>query len=159
MVSTAKCPWSRFFSSLPKWSESHSVVSDSLQPLRLYSPWNSPRQNIGMGSLSLLQGIFPTQGSNPGLPQLQVDSLPAEPQGKPSLYHEGILYSLFISVLFILKQLPLLWSCIFWGRRGSNTWTTVFPDSENMSLFGLYASCDLKSLSEAHFNVPLLPKR
>ena len=33
-----------------------------------YSPWNSPGQNIGVGSLSLLQGIFPTQGSNPGLP-------------------------------------------------------------------------------------------
>ena len=34
----------------------------------LYSPWNSPGQNTGVGSLSLLQGIFPTQGSNPGLP-------------------------------------------------------------------------------------------
>ena len=31
------------------------------------SPWNSPGQNAGVGSLSLLQGIFPTQGSNPGL--------------------------------------------------------------------------------------------
>ena len=34
----------------------------------LSSPWNSPGQNTGVGSLSLLQGIFPTQGSNPGLP-------------------------------------------------------------------------------------------
>ena len=34
----------------------------------LYSPWNSPGQNSGVGSLSLLQGIFPTtQGSNRGL--------------------------------------------------------------------------------------------
>ena len=33
----------------------------------LYSPWNSPGQNTRMGSLSLLQGIFPTQGLNPGL--------------------------------------------------------------------------------------------
>ena len=49
----------------------------------LYSPWNPPGQNTGVGSLSLLQGIFPTQGSNPGLPALQADSLPAEPQGKP----------------------------------------------------------------------------
>ena len=47
---------------------SHSVMSDSLQPQGLYSPWNSPGQNTGVGSLSLLQGIFPTQGSNPGLP-------------------------------------------------------------------------------------------
>ena len=48
-------------------SESCSVVSDSLQPHGLYSPWNSPNQNIGVGSLSLLQGIFPTEGSYPGL--------------------------------------------------------------------------------------------
>ena len=40
--------------------------------------WNSPGQNSGVGSLSLLQGIFPTEGLNSG-PALQVDSLPAEP--------------------------------------------------------------------------------
>ena len=49
-------------------SESCSVLSDSLRPNGLYSPWNSPCQNTGMGSFSLLQGIFPTQGSNPGFP-------------------------------------------------------------------------------------------
>ena len=45
-----------------------SVMSNSLQSHGLYSPWNSPGQNTGVGSLSLLQGIFPTQGSKPGLP-------------------------------------------------------------------------------------------
>ena len=39
----------------------------TLRPHRLYSPWNSPGQNTGAGSFSPLQGIFPTQGSNPGL--------------------------------------------------------------------------------------------
>ena len=48
--------------------ESHSVMSDSLGPHGLHSPWNSPGHSIGVGSLSLLQGIFPIQGSNPGLP-------------------------------------------------------------------------------------------
>ena len=48
-------------------SESRSVMSDSLQPHGLYNPWNSLGQNTGMGSLSCLQGIFPNQGSNPGL--------------------------------------------------------------------------------------------
>ena len=47
--------------------ESSSVMSNSLRPHELYSPWNSPGQNTGVGSLSLLQGIFLTQGSNPGL--------------------------------------------------------------------------------------------
>ena len=48
-------------------SESCSVVSDSLQPPKLYSLWNSPCQNTGVGILSLFRGAFPTQGSNPGL--------------------------------------------------------------------------------------------
>ena len=42
-------------------------MSGSLRPHRLYSPWNSLGQNTGAGSLFLLQGIFPTQGSNLGL--------------------------------------------------------------------------------------------
>ena len=51
-----------------KWSKSCSVMSSSLRPHGLYSPCNLLGQNTGGGSLSLLQGIFPTQGSNPGLP-------------------------------------------------------------------------------------------
>ena len=51
-----------------RWSESCSVMFDSLQLQGLYSPWNSPGQKTGVGSLSILQGIFPTQGLNPGLP-------------------------------------------------------------------------------------------
>ena len=42
-------------------------MSSSLPIHGLYSPWHSPGQNTGVGCLSLLQGIFPTQGSNPGL--------------------------------------------------------------------------------------------
>ena len=34
----------------------------------LYSPWDSPGKNTEVGSQSLLQGIFPSQGWNPGLP-------------------------------------------------------------------------------------------
>ena len=45
---------------------------------------DSPGQNTGMGSHSLLQGVFPTQVLSPGLPSaLQVDSLPSDPPGKP----------------------------------------------------------------------------
>ena len=63
-----------------KWSESCSVVSDSLQPHGL---WTSPGQNTGAGSLSLLQGIFPTQGSNPGLPHYGWILYQLSPQGSP----------------------------------------------------------------------------
>ena len=56
------------FTLKPSWIEFElKVESDSLRPHGLYRPWNSPGQNTRVGSLSLLQGIFPTQGSNPGL--------------------------------------------------------------------------------------------
>ena len=42
-------------------------ASDSLHSHGLYSPWNSPGQNTGLGSLSLLQGILPSQEANQGL--------------------------------------------------------------------------------------------
>ena len=42
-------------------------MSNFLQPHGLYSPWSSSGQNTGVSNLSLLQGVFPNQGSNPGL--------------------------------------------------------------------------------------------
>ena len=64
-------------------SESCSVVSDSLRPHGLYSPWNSPGQNTGVGSL--LQGIFPTQGSNPGLSHCRWIFYQPSHQGSPRI--------------------------------------------------------------------------
>ena len=58
-------------------------MSDSLRLHRLYSPWNSPGQNTGVGSLSLLQGDLLNPGIELGSLALQVDSLPAEPKEKP----------------------------------------------------------------------------
>ena len=60
--------WLSFFLHLKKSeSECRSVMPDSLGPHGLYSPMEFASQNTGVDSLSLLQGIFPTQGSNPGL--------------------------------------------------------------------------------------------
>ena len=66
-------------------SESCSVVSDSLRPHGLYSPWNSPGQNTGVGSHSLVKEIFPAQGLNPGLPHCRRILLSAEPQESPRI--------------------------------------------------------------------------
>ena len=60
-------------------SESLSVMSYSLQPCGQYSPWNSPGQNTGGGSL-LSPGDLPSPDIQPRSPALQADSLPAEPQ-------------------------------------------------------------------------------
>ena len=56
-----------------KWKWSCSVMSNSLrphglQPTRLLHPWNFPGKNTGVVCHFLLQGIFLTQESNPGLP-------------------------------------------------------------------------------------------
>ena len=76
----------QYFGHLMRRAESESancsVVSNSLQPNRLYSPWNSPGQNTEMGSLFLLQGNLPNPEIEPTSPALQSDSLPqGTPQG------------------------------------------------------------------------------
>ena len=58
-------------------------MSESLQPHELYSPWNSLGQNTGVGSLSLLQGIFTTQGLNPGLPHCRQTLYQLSHKGSP----------------------------------------------------------------------------
>ena len=61
--------WNIFFQLKSKFLEvQDEVLNVHISHQDLYSPWNSPGQNTGVGSCSLLQGIFPTQGSNPGLP-------------------------------------------------------------------------------------------
>ena len=71
--------------------KSRSVVSNSLWPHGLYSPWNSPYQNTGVGSHSLLQGIFPTQRSNPGLQHCRWILYQLSHQGSP-IWKEGLLF-------------------------------------------------------------------
>ena len=74
-----------------------SVVSDSLRPHGLYSPWNSPDQNTEVGSLSLLQGIFPTQLLATPAPDQQAALQEAPGQnspGPPSAYSSPPLRTL-----------------------------------------------------------------
>ena len=79
-----------------KWN-SKSVMSDSLWPHGLYCPWNSPDQNTGV------QGIFPTQGFKHMSPALQVDSLPAEPPGKPK--NTGVGSLSLLQWIFLTQEL------------------------------------------------------
>ena len=106
-------------------SESLSVVSDSSRPHGPYSSWNSPDQNTGVGTLSLLQGIFPTQGIKPRSPVLQVDSLPAEPQGKPyQECGEGEMRSCYkMSMCFI---------CARWINSRGQLYSTVLIGSNTV---------------------------
>ena len=74
-------------------------MSDSLWPHGLYSPWNSPGQNTGVGSLSLLQGIVPTQVLNPGL-----------------LHCRWILYQLSH------KESPRIWQWVTYPFSSGSSW-------------------------------------
>ena len=68
-----KCLWenriSYVFLATRMWKVKVKVAQScpTLRPHGLYSSWNSPGQNTGVGSYSLLQGIFPIQGLNSGL--------------------------------------------------------------------------------------------
>ena len=66
-------------------SESPSVVINSLRPHELYSPWNCPFQNTGLGSLSLLQRVFPTQESNPDLSHCRQILYQLSHKGSPTM--------------------------------------------------------------------------
>ena len=78
-------------------SESHSIMSDFLQPYGLYSarflcPWNSSSQNTGVGSQPFPSpGDLPNPGIEPRSPAKQADSLPSEPPGKPKNTKMGSL--------------------------------------------------------------------
>ena len=92
-------------------SESCSVMSASLWPHGLYTSWNSLGQNTGVGSLSLLQGIFPSQGSNPCLSHCRWILYHLSHQGSPYTW-------IFISKMImgeswgILVNLVLTWDLL-----------------------------------------------
>ena len=84
-----------FTSTCACWvTAAQSLRPCGLWPTRLSCPWHSPGENTGVGCHALLQGIFPTQGSDPCLLNLlhwQVGSLPPAPPGKPPLLLCGYL--------------------------------------------------------------------
>ena len=93
------------------YCESCSVVSDSLRPHELSSPRNSPGQNTGVSSLSLLQGIFTTQGLNPGLPHCRQILYQLSHKGSPENQNQKVKRAISMAQSEALIQ--LLISCIF----------------------------------------------
>ena len=91
-----------------QWSENYSLMSDSLWLHGLYCSWISPGQNTGVDNLSLLHGIFPTQGLNPGLPHCRQILCQLSYKGSPRTL-EWVAYP------FSSKSRPRNWtevSCI-----------------------------------------------
>ena len=128
--------------SCPAFCDPHGV-----QSTRLCCPWNSPVKNTGVGCHSLLQGIFPTPGTEPRSPVLQADSFTNWATGKPLAllgkgpfpfdswvsWTEELLCSLFAcfggavftfeACLFLLSTLC---STLFWLSSSVN-WKSKLP--------------------------------
>ena len=110
-------------------SVSHSVTSNplplhGLQPARLLCPWDSPDKNTGVGCHSLLQGIFPTQGSNMHLLQLlgqQADSLPLCHMGSLKQYEGESISCSAVPVSLSLHGLQPARLLCPWNSPGQNT--------------------------------------
>ena len=114
-------------------SESHSVVFDSLWPQGFYSPWNSLGQNTGVGSHSLLQGIFTTQGSNPGLPLCGQILYQLSHQGSPRIL-EWVAFPFFRGSSWPRNQTEV--SCL--AGRFFTSWAT--REAQNMRTSCLFPS-------------------
>ena len=121
-----------------KESESCSVVSNSLRPHGLYF---SPGQNTGVGSLSLLQAIFPTQGLNPGLLHCRRILSQLNHQGSPRIL-EWVAYPFsrgssrprnWTRVSYIAGEFFTNWAIREVDDKGWNGWMDI-TDSKDMSL-------------------------
>ena len=101
-------------------SESCSVVSDSLRFHGQYGSWSSPCQITGVGSLFLLQGIYPTQGLNPGLLHCRWILYHLSYQGSPAYLRQLIsLLAILIPAcassspaFHMMYSTPLQYSCL-----------------------------------------------
>ena len=89
----------------------------SLRPHGLYSPWNSPGQNTRVGSLSLLQWSFPTQGSNPGLPPCR------------QILHQLSHREAHQGTFYILEGYSIKWTS--WIKRETPAFINPFLSSSN----------------------------
>ena len=116
-------------------------MSNSLQPHELYSPWNSPGHNTGVGSLSLLQGIFPTQESNQGLLHYRWILYQLSCEGSPkydekiapyiSIYNSDCCCSCCVPSVVSDSVRPHRWQptrlLCPWDSPGKNTGVDIIP--------------------------------
>ena len=111
-------PWHLILYVCAQWLQPYPTLQNrGRQPARILCPWDSPAKNAGVGCHALLQGIFPTQGSNPCLLcllQWQAGSLPLVPPGvSPNincLKLVGILTWLVDQYYNLLSLEPTLYS-------------------------------------------------
>ena len=110
---------------------------------RLLCPWDSSGKSPGVGCQSLLQGIFLTQGLNPGLLKLQVDSLLSEPPEKPGKM--AARWQVFFSFLSSLRAHWLTSVAVV--QSLSHVWLCPWTAARQASLSFTISQCLLKLMS------------
>ena len=107
-----------------KWKSLSPIwlfVSSWTVPARLLCPWDSPGKNTGVGSHSLPQGIFPTQGSNPVFLHFRLILHHLSHQGSPSqiFYVKCVILVCFLFPK--IEQCICIWTCI-WHTFNFTLW-------------------------------------
>ena len=124
---------------------SRSVLSNSLRPngerrLAGYSPWGFSRQEYWSGCCILLQGIFPTQRLNPGLPHCRQILYHLSHQGSPRML-EWVAYPFSRG-----SSRPRNWTEVSWiAGRFFTSWTTREAPEEAYN--SIYSSRDSEALT------------
>ena len=104
----------------------------------LLYPWDSPGKCTGMHCHLLLQGIFPTQGSNTSLLHCQVDSLPLSYLGSPYL---AIEVKVLVAQSHLLFEPGVSSRLLYpWNSSGQEYWSGLpFPSREDFPDPGIEA--------------------
>ena len=108
-------------------------------PTRLLCPWDSPGKNTGVGSHSLLQGIFPTQGLNPGLLPCRQILYHLSHQGSPcytSVHKKHALKTDKEKVTMVSKQQTRLEASCFLYHLGQKFCFVLLKQNQSIILDG-----------------------
>ena len=124
-----------------------SVVSDFSQPQGLCSPWNSPGQNTGVGSLSRLQQIFPTQEEDQGLLHCRRILYQLSHQGRPSIRKRPQNLNQNDPSLLNLKGNNTCSSLNRDGRCGAVVFKHLHPHKQDLKAI-IHQLCDLKQVTQ-----------
>ena len=135
---------------------SNSLWPHGLKPSRLLSPWGFPGKNTGVGWHFILQGIFPTQGSNSGLLHCRQTLYRLSHQGRAMFFHNylekkkiktssSLVNTVSVSLRFVLgrkhfhlivygekilaNQLLIMISKSEWDL--TQNWLNFYPDINN----------------------------
>ena len=126
--------------------------------IHIYSPWNSPGQNTGVDSLSLLQGVFPTQRSNPGKSPKPPSFLRLNSSPLNYIYHVLFIHSSFSGQLNCLYLLPVMNNAAINMDVKTSVWSPCFQFLSRSGISGPYDNFVSRPIFLASLNFLSQPK-